>query len=73
MPYDYAVEVASNAWFGSLVWPGAVGLVIGGPVGLAAGATVGGVQLHMNLKEECGSMTGNCKEGEPSSTYFGVR
>lgn len=36
MPYDYAVEVASNAWFGSLVWPGAVGLVIGGPVGLAA-------------------------------------
>ena len=35
-PYDYAVEVASNAWFGSLVWPGAVGLVIGGPVGLAA-------------------------------------
>jgi hypothetical protein len=37
MPYDYAVEVASHAWFGNLVWPGAVGLVIGGPVGLAAG------------------------------------
>ena len=36
MSYDYAVEVASNAWFGSLVWPGAVGLVIGGPVVLAA-------------------------------------
>jgi hypothetical protein len=42
-PNDYAVEVASNAWFGSLVWPGAVGFVIGGPVGLAAGATVGGI------------------------------
>lgn len=46
MPYDYAVEVASNAWFGSLVWPGAVGLVIGGPVGLAAGATVVGIVAH---------------------------
>ena len=36
MPYDYAVEVASNAWVGSLVWPAAVDLVIAGPVGLAA-------------------------------------
>jgi hypothetical protein len=33
-PDDYVVEVASRAWFGSLAWPGAVGLVIGGPVGL---------------------------------------
>jgi hypothetical protein len=37
-PDDYAVEVASGAWFGSLAWPGSVGLVIGGPVGLAAGS-----------------------------------
>jgi hypothetical protein len=43
---DYAVEVASNAWFGSLAWPGAVGLVVGGPVGLAAGATVGGIVAY---------------------------
>src|SRR5215469_16900361 len=35
-PDDYAMEVASGAWFGSLVWPGAVGLVVGGPIGLAA-------------------------------------
>ncbi len=42
-PNDYAVEVASGAWFGSLIWTGAVGLVIGGPIGLAAGATVGGI------------------------------
>ena len=42
-PNDYAVEVASNAWFGSLAWPGLAGLVVGGPVGLAAGATVGGI------------------------------
>src|SRR5262245_17950905 len=42
-PNDYAVEVASGAWFGSLLWPGAVGLVVGGPVGLAAGVAVGGI------------------------------
>lgn len=39
-PDDYVVEVASRAWFGSLAWPGAVGLVIGGPVGLAAGVVI---------------------------------
>jgi hypothetical protein len=39
-PNDYAVEVASGAWFGSLLWTGAVGLIVGGPVGLAAGATI---------------------------------
>src|SRR5919108_2994824 len=27
-PNDYAVEVASGAWFGSLVWTGAVGLIV---------------------------------------------
>jgi hypothetical protein len=37
-PNDYAVEVASNGWFGSLAWPGAVGL--------AAGATVGGIVAY---------------------------
>jgi hypothetical protein len=45
-PDDYAVEVASGAWFGSLVWPGAVGLVFGGPVGLAAGVAVGGIMAY---------------------------
>jgi hypothetical protein len=45
-PDDYAVEVASGAWFGSLVWPGAVGLVVGGPVGLAAGVAVGGLMAY---------------------------
>ena len=45
-PNDYAVEVASGAWFGSLIWTGAVGLVIGGPIGLAAGATVGGIVAY---------------------------
>ena len=45
-PNDYAVEVASGAWFGSLLWPGVVGLVVGGPVGLAAGLTVGGIMAY---------------------------
>ena len=45
-PDDYAVEVASGAWFGSLAWPGAVGLVVGGPIGLAAGVAVGGVMAY---------------------------
>ena len=43
---DYAVEVSSNAWFGSLMFPGAIGLVVGGPVGLAAGAVVGGILAY---------------------------
>ena len=45
-PNDYAVEVASGASFGSLIWPGAVGLVVGGPVGLAAGVAVGGIMAY---------------------------
>ena len=40
------MEVASGAWFGSLVWPGAVGLVVGGPIGLAAGVAVGGIMAY---------------------------
>jgi hypothetical protein len=30
IPNDYAVEIASGAWFGSLIWPGAVGLIVWG-------------------------------------------
>ena len=45
-PNDYAVEVSSNGWFGSLIFPGAIGLVVGGPVGLAAGAAVGGIMAY---------------------------
>lgn len=42
-PDDYAVEVASGAWFGSILFPGAVGLIVGGPIGLVGGAAIGGV------------------------------
>jgi hypothetical protein len=28
------------------LWPGAVGLVVGGPVGLAAGVAVGGIMAY---------------------------
>src|ERR671927_1342788 len=45
-PDDYAVEVASGAWFGSILFPGAVGLVVGGPIGLAAGAAFGGIMAY---------------------------
>lgn len=52
-PDDYVVEVASRAWFGSLAWPGAVGLVIGGSVGLAAGVAVGGI-IAYEFEKMCG-------------------
>ncbi len=42
-PDDFAVEVASGAWFGSIIFPGAVGLIVGGPIGLAGGAAIGGI------------------------------
>ncbi len=42
-PDNYAVEVASGAWFGSILFPGGVGLIVGGPIGLAGGAAIGGI------------------------------
>ena len=39
-------RVASEAWFGSLVWTGGVGLVFEGPIGLAAEETVGGIMTY---------------------------
>ena len=42
-PDDYAMEVASDAWFESIIFPGAVGIIIDGPIGLAAGAAFGGI------------------------------
>jgi hypothetical protein len=45
-PDDFAVEVASGAWFGSILFPGAVGLVVAGPIGLAGGAVIGGIMAY---------------------------
>ncbi|MEO9364027.1 MAG: hypothetical protein ABI348_09020 [Nitrososphaera sp.] len=45
-PDNYAVEVASGAWFGSILFPGAVGLIIGGPIGLVGGAAFGGIMAY---------------------------
>lgn len=45
-PEDYAVEVSSNGWFSSLLFPGAVGLIVGGPIGLAGGLAVGGTMAY---------------------------
>ena len=40
-PDDFAVEVGSHGWFSSLLFPGAVGLIVAGPIGLAGGLAVG--------------------------------
>ena len=45
-PDDYAVEVASGAWFGSVLFPVPVGLLVGGPIGLAAGAAFSGIMAY---------------------------
>jgi hypothetical protein len=50
-PDDYAVEVASGAWFGSILFPGAVGLIIGGPIGLAVGASFGSIMAYEYEKD----------------------
>jgi hypothetical protein len=43
---DYAVGVASGSWFGSVLLPGAVGLIVWGPIGLAGGAAIGGIMAY---------------------------
>jgi hypothetical protein len=50
-PDDYAVEVASGAWFGSILFPGAGRLIIGGPIGLVwlSGPPLA-VLWHMNTR-----------------------
>jgi hypothetical protein len=40
-PNDFAVEVASNSWFESLLIPGITGFIVGGPLGAVGGTTVG--------------------------------
>ena len=45
-PDDFAIEVASGAWFGSILFPGAVGLILGGPIDLAGGAVIGGLVAY---------------------------
>jgi hypothetical protein len=42
-PDDFAVEVASVVWFGSILLLGAVGLIVAGPLGLAGEAAIGGI------------------------------
>ena len=39
-PNDFAVEVASNSWFESLLTPGITGFIVGGPLGAVGGTTV---------------------------------
>ncbi|MDQ3848872.1 MAG: hypothetical protein M3261_07955 [Thermoproteota archaeon] len=46
IPDDFAVEVASGSWFGSILFPGAVGLIVAGPIGLAGGAVIGGLVAY---------------------------
>ncbi len=68
-PNDYAIEVASGAWFESLLIPGVAGLVIGGPIGLAAGATIGGIMAYEFEKKIWKKITESIKnesEKEPT-------
>jgi hypothetical protein len=68
-PNDYAIEVASGAWFESLLIPGVAGLVIGGPIGLAAGATIGGIMAYEFEKKIWKKITEaihNASEKEPT-------
>jgi hypothetical protein len=41
-PDDFAVEVGLHGWFSSLLFPGAVGLIVAEPIGLAGGLAVSG-------------------------------
>jgi len=45
-PDDFAVEVGSHGWFSSLLFPGAVGLIVAGPIGLAGGLAAGGSMAY---------------------------
>ena len=45
-PDDFAVEVGSHGWFSSLLFPGSVGLIVAGPIGLAGGLAVGGTMAY---------------------------
>jgi hypothetical protein len=45
-PDDYAVEVASGAWFGSMLFPGGRRINCRGPIGLAGGAAFGGIIVY---------------------------
>jgi len=50
-PNDYTIEVASGVWFGRLLFPGVAGLVIGGPIGLAAGAIMA-YEFEKNMEKD---------------------
>jgi hypothetical protein len=43
---DFAVEVASGAWFESLLIPGITGFIVGGPLGAVGGTTVGLIMAY---------------------------
>jgi hypothetical protein len=45
-PDDFAVEVGSHGWFSSLLFPGAVGLIVAEPIGLAGGLAASGTMAY---------------------------
>jgi hypothetical protein len=72
-PDDYAVEVASGAWFGSILFPGAVGLIIGGPIGLAVGAAFGSIMAYGYEKHIWKKIFGSGKkrkQGSANSRFY---
>ena len=45
-PDDFAVEVGSHGWFSSLLFPGGVGLIVTGPIGLHCGIAGDGTMAY---------------------------
>jgi hypothetical protein len=43
---DFAIEVASGSWFESLLIPGVTGFLVGGPLGVVGGTTVGVIMAY---------------------------
>jgi hypothetical protein len=77
VPDDWLLEVHTGAWFGNLVIPSAGGLLLGGPVGAAAGAGTTAVlaceygrKLKNRIKELVKKNSGKVYSEEKVETFI---